>query len=89
MKEEPTGHPSRDTPTRMFCQICGRVHKIDFWVPDKIWDAAIHPRYKDTHICLNCFMERADERLIPWDKEIELMPCSMATQIEIQNQQRP
>lgn len=71
-------------PTRMFCQICGHLHKIDFWVPDEIWDAAIHPRYKDTHICLNCFMERADERMLPWDKEIKLMPCSMATQNEIQ-----
>lgn len=72
-------------PTRMFCQICGHLHKVDFWVPNKIWDEAVHPRYKSTHICLDCFMERADERLLPWDKEIKLWPCSMATQIEIQN----
>lgn len=71
-------------PTRMFCQICGKVHKIDFWVPDEIWDTAIHTRYKDTHVCLNCFMERADEQLLQWDKEIKFMPCSMITQIEIQ-----
>lgn len=73
-------------PTRMFCQICGKIHKIDFWVPDEIWDEAINPRYKNTHICLNCFMERADERLLPWDKEIKLMTCSMATQIKIKNE---
>lgn len=72
------------TPTRMFCQICGHLHKIDFWVPDQIWDEAIHPRYKNTHICLNCFMERADEKLLAWEKEIKFIPCSMATQREIQ-----
>lgn len=77
--------PNTRNPTRMFCQICGHLHKIDFWVPDTIWDEAINPKYKDTHICINCFMERADEKLLPWDKDIKLMPCSMATQIEIQN----
>lgn len=72
----------------MFCQICGHVHKIDFAVPNEIWDEAIHPRFKDTHICLNCFIERADEKLLPWDKEIKLFPCSMLTQIEIQTQNK-
>ena len=71
-------------PTRMFCQICGHLHKIDFWVPDEIWNEAIHPRWRDSHVCINCFMERADERLLEWDKEIKMWPCSMATQIEIQ-----
>jgi len=72
-------------PTRMYCQICGHLHKIDFVVPHEIWDACIHPRFKDTHICINCFMERADEQLIKWEADIKLFPCSMATQIEIQN----
>lgn len=71
-------------PTRMFCQICGHLHKIDFWVPDEIWNEAIHPRWRETHLCLNCFMERADERLLEWDKEIKFFPCSMSTQYEIQ-----
>jgi hypothetical protein len=57
-------------PTRMFCQICGHVHKIDFWVPNEIWDEAIHPRWKHGPVCINCFMERADERLLFWDKHI-------------------
>jgi hypothetical protein len=29
-------------------------------------------------------MERADERLLPWEKDIKLFPCSMFTQTEIQ-----
>lgn len=68
----------------MFCAICGHIHKIDFWVPDEIWFEAIHPHYNNSLVCLNCFTERADERLLLWDKEIKLFPCSMATQIEIQ-----
>jgi len=68
----------------MFCQICGHLHKIDFYVPDEIWDEAIHRRYEDTHICLNFFMELADEKLLKWETEIKLWPCSLATQIEIQ-----
>lgn len=71
-------------PTRMFCQICGHLHKIDFWVPDEIWNEAIHPKWRDTHVCLNCFMERADQRLLEWDEGIVLMPCSMATQLKVQ-----
>ena len=75
-------------PTRMFCQICGKIHKIDFAVPDEIWDACMDPKLKLARVCINCFMERADERLLPWDKDIKLMPCSMHTQIEIQNEVR-
>jgi hypothetical protein len=71
-------------PTRMFCDFCGKIHKIDFAVPDEIWDACISPKHKFAKVCLSCFMERADERLLLWDKEIKLFPCSMATQIEIQ-----
>jgi len=71
-------------PTRMFCHICGHLHKIDFWVPDEIWNEAIHPKWRDTHVCINCFMERADERLLEWEKDIILIPCSMATQLKVQ-----
>lgn len=72
-------------PTRMFCQICGKVHKIDFWVPNEIWEEAIHPRFRDTHVCINCFTERADEKLLFWDTEIKYYSTSLASQIEIQN----
>ena len=72
------------TPTRMFCAICGHIHKIDFWVPNEIWNEAIHPYYQNSIVCLNCFMARADEKFLPWDKEIQLMPCSFYTQREVQ-----
>jgi len=85
-----TQEGERTIPTRMFCQICGHVHKIDFWVPNEIWVEAIHPKYQNGPVCLNCFTERADEHLLPWDKEIKfLVPCSLATQIEIQQSLNP
>lgn len=71
-------------PTRMYCDICGKLHKIDFSVPDEIWDACIHPRYKKAKVCLNCFMERADEQFLEWDKDIRFSPCSAVTQRAIQ-----
>ncbi len=74
----------QNIPTRMFCAICGHIHKIDFWVPDWVWNDVIHPHYNTSLVCLNCFMERADEKMIEWEKEIQLWPCSQATQIKIQ-----
>lgn len=71
-------------PNRMFCQICGQIHKIDFWVPDDIWKESIPEFYWHGPVCLNCFMNRADEKFIPWDKEIQFMPCSFYAQREIQ-----
>ena len=70
--------------TRMYCDICGSLHKIDFAVPDNIWDACMHPRYKKCKVCINCFMERADEQLLKWDECITFTPTSFATQLDIQ-----
>lgn len=74
-------------PTRMYCDICGHLHKIDFWVPDEIWDACIKPSLKKAKVCLNCFMERADEQCLYWELEIKFMPHSFASMIDIQDKQ--
>lgn len=71
-------------PIRQWCAMCGQIHKIDYWVPDEIWYEAIHPHLNTSRICLNCFMARADEKFLPWDKEIKLWPCSFFTQRRIQ-----
>lgn len=72
------------TPTRQFCQICGGIHKVDFWVKDHIWKAAIHKSFQNSIVCLNCFMERADEKFLEWEKDIILRPTSFYTQRQIQ-----
>jgi hypothetical protein len=70
-------------PTRQFCAICGHIHKIDFHVPDHIWKLAIHTNWRNSIVCLNCFMERADEKLLPWDDTIELRPTSFYTRLKL------
>jgi hypothetical protein len=72
-------------PTRQFCAICGHLHKIDFRVPDSTWKAVIHPSYRNSIVCINCFMERGDEKFIQWEKSLILRPCSFHTQKTIQN----
>lgn len=74
----------RLVPSRQFCAICGHIHKIDFSVPNEIWAEAIHPYYHNSIVCLNCFMERADEKFLQWEKDIKLWPCSFHTQRQIQ-----
>ena len=74
-----------ETPTRMMCAICNKVHKFDFEVPNEMWEECIIERFRKSPVCLECFTTRADERLLKWDDVIKItIPCSLATQIEIQ-----
>lgn len=73
-------------PTRMFCDICGQIHKIDYEVPKDIWEEVIRVQFQKARVCLNCFMARADERFIEWEKDIKFFPCSASTQLKIQNE---
>ena len=70
-------------PHREICGLCHKVVKIGFHVPDNIWEAVVHPsRINDIH-CLSCFTERADEKMIAWDNDIEFYPISLRTHIEL------
>lgn len=71
-------------PTRQFCAICGKIHKVNYWVPNKMWNAVIHPNYQNSIVCLFCFMERGDEKFLEWERDITLEPCSFYTQRQIQ-----
>ncbi len=63
--------------SREICKICFRVNPIGFSVPDKIWRAVIPKEYQSGEVCLWCFTHLADEKLIPWDNQIEFYPVSM------------
>lgn len=68
-------------PHREICGLCHRVSPIGFHVPDEIWQEVVHhSRLQDIH-CLTCFIERADEKLIDWDKHITFYPVSLRSQI--------
>jgi hypothetical protein len=67
---------------REICGLCHRVSPIGFWVPNDIWEASVHhSRIQDIH-CLTCFIERADEKLIDWSKDIKFFPFSIRAHIE-------
>ena len=67
---------SEKLPHRQICSICQEVDRVSFWVPDKIWEAALHISQINNIICLSCFTRLADERYVEWDKDIKFYPES-------------
>jgi hypothetical protein len=65
-------------PTRERCQACQQVSPIGFWVPDEMWRLVVHPYFQNSVICVQCFISRADEKIIDWSAEIKLFPVSLA-----------
>lgn len=70
------GHPHRE-----ICGLCHRVNPIGFHVPDDIWESTVHHSHLHSIHCLSCFIERADEKLIDWSREIEFYPVSLVGHI--------
>lgn len=69
-------------PHREICGLCHRVSPVGFWVPNDIWEAVVHSHYLHSIHCLSCFIERADEKLINWSKEIKFYPVSLRSHID-------
>lgn len=68
-------------PTRERCQACDQVSAIGFWVPNEMWAEVVHPHFRDSVLCVNCFISRADEKLIDWSAEIKFWPVSLAAHL--------
>jgi hypothetical protein len=60
-----------------WCQNCGRPSGTGFRVPDGVWAAALPPALHDTTLCIVCFADFADHRLVEWDQDIEFFPVSL------------
>ena len=71
-----------DTPTRQRCAACHQICSVGFWVPDEMWKAVIHPQFVNSPLCLACFVSRADEKVVAWDKVIELYPASLCSHLK-------
>lgn len=69
------------TPTRERCAACQQISQVGFAVPDEVWEAVVHPQFINSILCLRCFVSRADEKLVPWDDDIELFPVSLHTHL--------
>jgi len=64
---------------REICSLCYEVERVGFWVPDEIWELAVHRSQINDIICLSCFTRLADERRVQWDEEIKFYPVSFIT----------
>jgi hypothetical protein len=79
---QPTPQAEPSIPTREICGLCHRVSPVGFWVPNDVWAEVVHPHYRESVHCLSCFIERADEKLVKWDRVITFRPTSLRTHIE-------
>jgi hypothetical protein len=63
--------------TRETCKACGRVSAVGFSVSDEMWQLATggFPFV----LCLACFTARADDAMLPWDREIQFWPVSLVS----------
>jgi hypothetical protein len=67
--------------TREICRCCWHPSPVGFDVPNEIWEASVHPEFRDTVLCLGCFARLADERLIEWDRDIEFFPVAAVSML--------
>lgn len=68
-------------PSREICRICFRANPVGFRVPDSTWRAVVPEELQSKTLCLRCFTQLADEKLVPWDRQIQFYPVSMATHL--------
>ena len=68
--------------SREICKICFRANPVGFHVPDEIWNDAIPPEHQSDVVCISCFTRLADEKLIAWDRQIQLYPVSIRTHLD-------
>lgn len=75
-------------PHRPFCYVCNSVVRVDFHVPNNVWDLALHHSHQAAYICLNCFTSNADERGVEWSDEIKFYPTSQIKIQQLQNEEK-
>lgn len=68
--------------TRERCGICHKVSAVGFHVPDYVWHIAVPGYFRETVMCVACFVSFADERMIAWDKRIDFYPVSLRTHLD-------
>lgn len=68
-------------PMRERCGMCHRVNPVQFHVPPDVWLASVPEEFEDKPLCILCFADLADERLVPWALEIEFYPVSLASRV--------
>lgn len=53
------------------CKVCGNVDKMDFTVPDSVWEAVIPPTFQSNVVCLACFDDFAKTQGIEYSHHLK------------------
>ena len=75
--------------TRERCGVCHCVSAIGFHVPDELWRVAVPDYFRETVLCLKCFVSFADERMLRWERSIKFFPVSLALHLDYQESASP
>lgn len=67
--------------SRELCKLCHHVNAIGFRVPDSVWNSVVPGFIGGGIVCLSCFSRLGDEKMVPWERDIELFPVSLATHL--------
>jgi hypothetical protein len=68
--------------TRMSCQLCHKRHGTAFSVPTEMWQMVMLEKYWWGEVCLDCFSQEADEKLVRWCEVITIYPLSLVVHLE-------
>lgn len=77
---DPTTLPKfGEVSTRPRCGVCHAVIVVDYFAANELWEAALHPSWRDGYVCIDCLASAADEKGLGWDRHIrEIRLCSLA-----------
>lgn len=53
------------------CKSCGRRDKLNFYVPDEVWESVVPKRLRNRVVCLACFDGFAAGNGIPYATDID------------------
>lgn len=67
--------------TRERCASCQHIRGLGFSVPDDVWAAVVHPQFFESILCLPCFAERGDARLVNWTEGLQVWAVSLVTHL--------
>lgn len=67
---------------RESCAICNDIIIVGFKVSNELWDECVKLFYQNSCVCLGCFARVADEKLLAWEKGIQLYPISLRTHMD-------
>jgi hypothetical protein len=57
---------------RQLCKVCGRPDKLEYRVPDQVWQRVVPSTLRNRVVCLTCFDDFAAMRRVNYATSIQL-----------------